>query len=341
MKKAVRQNYYLYFIIGIALIDLAITFYLKLNMNGLGWGDFNIFYLGNIFNLALAFFLIAGAIIIKNFKKEVSNLTFYLLILLSAASLLPLLIVFAVEQFHITFPEGYIFNYPVQKVYVAFLFILNESIQIFSLCVIWLIIFSYKDFSFLNALFYSVAALILLVLFSFFYTTGTITNFDEINKNGKYEVGVILGAAVWSKNQPSPLFKQRIEKTYELYKAGKISKIHVTGGNAPGEISEAEAAKNYLVELGMNEKNILFESVTSTTSEQIKYIRNELVMKKGLNKILIISDQFHLRRVLEMCKFFNVKAEGIESGYKLNWKKLLYYRVRDSIGLLLFWLFAI
>ena len=126
-----------------------------------------------------------------------------------------------------------------------------------------------------------------------------------------------------------------------MYESGKIKKIHVTGSNAPGEISEAEAARNYLIELGISKKDILFESVTSTTSEQIKFIKNELVKKQGMNKILIISDQFHLKRVLEMCRFFNVKAEGIESGYKLNWKKLLYYRLRDSIGLLLFWLFAI
>lgn len=341
MKKAIKNSSYLYIFVAAALIELFVTYYLKLSMNDLSWKDFNIFYFGNLFNLILSLLLITGILIISYLKKELKNFEKYILIILPVVFLLPVIIVFVIEQFGITFPIEYILNYPVQKVYIAFLFILNECIQIFSLFVIWFIIYSYKEFSYLNSLFYSVASIILLVLFSFFYTTGSITNFEEINKNGEYEVGVILGAAVWSKDQPSPLFKQRIEKAYELYKTRKIKKIHVTGGNAPGEISEAEAAKNYLVKLGMDEKNILFESVTSTTSEQIRFIKNELAGKRGMKKILIISDHFHLSRVLEMCKFFNIKAEGIESGYKLNWKKLLYYRVRDSFGLLLFWLFAI
>lgn len=341
MKKTVKKNYFLYIFTAAVLAELFLTFYLKLDLNGLSWKDFNIFYFGNIFNIVLSLLLIIGVVIIFYFRKELKAVDRYVILILSVASLIPLVLILFFEQLKITFPEGYIFNYPVQKVYLAFLFILSECLQIFTFFVIWLIIFSYKDFSFLNSLFYSAASIIFLMMFSYFYTTGAITNLKEINENGEYDVGVILGAAVWSKNQPSPIFKQRIEKTFELYKSGKIKKIHVTGGNAPGEISEAESAKKYLIDLGMNEKDILFESATSTTSEQIRYIKNTLVEKQGMRKILIISDHFHLKRVLEMCKFFNVNAEGIQSGYKLNWKKLLYYRVRDSIGLLLFWLFAI
>lgn len=310
-------------------------------MNGLDLSDFNIFYLGNIFNLGLSFLLIAGILVIFYFRKDLKNFEKYVFIILGFTFLLPLIAIVIIIELKISLPEGYLFNYPLSKVYVASFFIFSECIQIFSFFVILLIIFSYKEFSYLNTLFYSAASIILLVLFAFFYTIGGVTDIDEIDKNGVYEVGVILGAAVWSDNKPSPLFEQRIAKAYELYKSRKIKKILVTGGNAPGEVSEAQAAKNLLTQLGMKENDILFESGTSTTSEQIKFIKYELAGKQGLHKILIISDQFHLKRVIEMCKFFNVKAEGIVSGYKLNWKKLLYYRVRDSIGLLLFWLFAI
>jgi len=310
-------------------------------MNNMMWEDFNFFYFGNILNLALSFLLIAGILIVYYYRKEIKNFEKYVFIILGAVFTLPLFAIVLINELHIEMPQGYLFNYPLSKVYIAFLFIFSECVQLFSFFVLLLIIFSYKEFSYLNSLFYSAGSIILMVLFAFLYTIGNITDVETVNKNGTYEVGVILGAAVWSDNKPSPLFEKRIEKAYELYKSKKINKILVTGGNAPGEVSEAEAAKNYLVQLGMNEKDILFESGTSTTSEQIKFIEYELAGKQGLNKILIISDQFHLKRVLEMCKFFNVKAEGIVSGYKLNWKKLLYYRVRDSIALLLFWLFAI
>jgi hypothetical protein len=58
-------------------------------------------------------------------------------------------------------------------------------------------------------------------------------------------------------------------------------------------------------------------------------------------ELIIISDEFHLKRVEEMLDFYEINAKVVPSGYKLNFQKSLYYRIRDSIGLILFWLFAI
>ncbi len=86
---------------------------------------------------------------------------------------------------------------------------------------------------------------------------------------------------------------------------------------------------------------MLIEEKTSTTAEQIKFIRNNLSSNPHFHSILIISDQFHLARVMQMCNFFGVKAIGIQSDYHLNWEKLLYYRLRETIGLINFWIFAL
>jgi vancomycin permeability regulator SanA len=157
----------------------------------------------------------------------------------------------------------------------------------------------------------------------------------------KIDLAVVLGAAVYSDNQPSPIFMQRIEKAHELLNDGKIEKILLTGSNAPGEITESESAFQYLSSLGVKSDRIILEKETTTTSEQIRYIKNRITGSTGNKGVIVISDEFHLKRVMEMCDFFDVNAYGVASGYKLNWEKLLYYRVRDSIGLLLFWLFAI
>ena len=310
-------------------------------MNGLKFSSFQLFYFGNLLNLFLTTVIILGIIILFTTRKEITAFNKYVLLLLSAGFLLPLIVITIITSLNINFPSGYILGYATNKVIIGFLFIMNECIQVFTLLTIILLIFSYKRFTYLNALYYTTGAIIILVLFSFIYTTGYNDEFKDKNSNNSYDIAIVLGAAVWSKNQPSPLFKQRIEKAYELYNGRKVGKIHLTGGNAPGEISESQSAKNYLLELGMNEKNILLESSTATTSEQIKFIKNDLIDKWSFKNPLIVSDQFHLKRVLEMCDFFQVNAVGVESGYKLSWKKLLYYRVRDSIGLLLFWLFAI
>ena len=83
-------------------------------------------------------------------------------------------------------------------------------------------------------------------LLSFLFTF-KIDKYNSQKDKTNFDYGIILGAAVWSGNKPSPIFRGRIKKGAELFKQKIINKIHLTGGNAPGEISEAKAALNYLV----------------------------------------------------------------------------------------------
>ncbi|MCB0746652.1 MAG: YdcF family protein [Ignavibacteriae bacterium] len=179
------------------------------------------------------------------------------------------------------------------------------------------------------------------MLFTFFYTF--FTSEYNLDRNGKkFDYGIILGAAVWSGNKPSPIFMGRIDKGAELLKNKVINKIQLTGGNAPGELSEAEAALKYLQSMHkLSPKNIEVENLTSTTNEQIKFVKSNLENGDKSKKFIIISDEFHLKRVEEMVDFYNLNAEVISSNYKLNFQKSFYYRLRDSIGLIIFWFFGL
>ena len=64
-------------------------------------------------------------------------------------------------------------------------------------------------------------------------------------------IAIVFGAAVWSIDKPSPMFKARIDRSHELFKNESVHAIQVTGGNAPGELSEAQTALNRLIELGV------------------------------------------------------------------------------------------
>lgn len=203
-----------------------------------------------------------------------------------------------------------------------------------------MLILGKKVLIFLKSVLFSSVVVICLLLFSFIYTSIKDNDF-EYDSSRKSDVAVVLGAAVWSKDKASPIFAARINKANNLYNSGMVRKVQVTGGNAPGEISEAEVAYNYLVRYGVNPKDILIESKTASTSEQIAFIRWNLVESKMMKKIIIVSDKFHLRRVEEICKFYNVKAEGISSDLKFNWYKTAFYNFRDSVALLFFWLFAL
>jgi uncharacterized SAM-binding protein YcdF (DUF218 family) len=168
------------------------------------------------------------------------------------------------------------------------------------------------------------------------------TKNDHLNYAGlKGDIAVVFGAAVWGKNRPSPVFKERILKSLELYQRKIVPKIAVTGGFARGEISEAEVARNFLIKENVPISDIFLENKSSSTIEQVHFIRDYLCKMKKMRNIIAVSDFFHLRRISEICIFNNINVIGISSNLPSIEENTFIYVFRESIGLILFWKFGV
>jgi vancomycin permeability regulator SanA len=207
---------------------------------------------------------------------------------------------------------------------------------------VWLRIFTEKDFIFLRVIFNSVIIVILLLLAAYFYIEIKMKSYSENwNNMSNKNAAVVLGAAVWSDNQPSPTLASRIDKAAKLYKNGIVKKIQLTGSNAPGELTEAEVALNYLLKKDVDTSDIYIENQTTSTNEQIRFVKKNLVSSKKFENIFIISDQYHLARVSEISKFYNLNVILAASELELSFESLLYSRLRECIAVAMFWCFAL
>jgi vancomycin permeability regulator SanA len=154
-------------------------------------------------------------------------------------------------------------------------------------------------------------------------------------------IAVVLGAAVWSGNLPSPTLAGRVNKAIELLNNGYSGRILVTGSSAPGEMTEAEVAYDYLVKKGVDTTLISVETATRSTTEQIQFIKNRLAGLESIDDIIVISDYYHLPRVIEISKFFNLDIKVAESRHIVDYENRIYNKVRESIALFIFWSFAL
>ncbi len=324
----------------LSILNVLIIYLIKYDLNSIAISKFNFDNLGN-----LAPIIIEGIFLLMLFTaffipKEFSFTTTALLYILSTVSLLLLLFGYLHFKFHLQLADNYLFGYPAEKVITGFSLSTGILAQIFLCVLLFNLWFNQSYIVYIRSILLTIVLFVITFVSVFIYTT--VQDYKQItSKPGSNNIGVVLGAAVWKHDQPSPIFKGRIEKANQLYRNKIIYKIQLCGSNAPGEVSEAKAALNYAIKLGINKLSVLVEEKTSTTAEQIKFIRDKLSSNRNFNEILIISDQFHLTRVIEMCKFFGVKAKGIQSDYHLNWEKLLYYRVRETAALINFWIFAL
>lgn len=323
----------------IIIANLFFLFYLKYSSHNLRFIDFSFELIGNLINIAFSFLIILG-ILILYFKK--SSVPLSIIYLLTGLLNLFLLLVVLINFLNIPSQEYYLLSLSFIQVLIIISFSLFQLTQLFFMLNVWLKILKIEKLIYLRALVNSIFIAIGLLIFALiFINTKPIIRKGATLGCNKPSIAVVLGAAVWSDNKPSPSLAFRVDRAAELFKDGIVNKIQLTGGNAPGELSEAEVSLNHILKKGISRDNIWIEKNTTSTIEQVRFIKEELIKKKQFNSVVIISDIYHLQRVKVICNFYNVKAEVAASNLNLKTDKIIFYQLRECIALVLFWLFAL
>lgn len=338
-RKGVLQPLLVYLL---PLLNLVLLLFLKHFSHGISVYDTNFFYIGNALNILFWFSLLVTTITIniKNKANFESNLSKTIRILLVAILLISIAGLIQYSSLHLS--SIYILGAFGEKILIGFFYITSQGLILILVFYYWSLITKSKSLIWLKTLVNASITMLLLFLFSFFYSQRFPRTDVEITETlSKADIAVVLGAAVWTGNKPSDILALRINKAVEIYNKRKTERIQLTGSNAPGELSEAEVAFNYIKNFSIPEKDIFLETETTSTTDQVKFIKNNLINKKGFENIIVISEKFHLKRVKEVGKFFRIDVHLVNSDIKLNQRKLIYYKVREGIALLMFWLFAI
>lgn len=118
---------------------------------------------------------------------------------------------------------------------------------------------------------------------------------------------VIVPGARCKNEKPMLALKYRLDAAYEYYVIHDGVKIITTGAASEGEaISEAEAAKRYLVSLGANESDVITEEHSTNTIENLEFASDIAGKDK---EYLIVSNGFHMFRIDLISKYLGIKHE--------------------------------
>lgn len=115
------------------------------------------------------------------------------------------------------------------------------------------------------------------------------------------DAAIVLGAEVWGE-KPSPVFRERINHGINLYKSNRVNKLIFTGGRGEGKkFAESIVAKNYSIRQGVAAVDILTETQSRTTYQNLYYAK-KVAQNQSLNQFLIVSDPLHMKRSMLMAK---------------------------------------
>lgn len=161
------------------------------------------------------------------------------------------------------------------------------------------------------------------------------TSLEEIPNN---RVGLVLGTSKkLTDGQPNPYYTNRITSTIELFKAGKIEFILVSGDNGSIYYNEPYTFKKDLILGGIPEDKIFLDYAGFRTLDSM--IRAKSIF--GLDSVTVISQEFHVQRAIFLAEQKDLTAIGFaakdistKQGLKVNIREY-FARVKVFIDLAL------
>ncbi|MFD3539272.1 vancomycin high temperature exclusion protein [Streptomyces sp. NPDC058662] len=120
------------------------------------------------------------------------------------------------------------------------------------------------------------------------------------------EVAVVFGAGLWN-GRPTPYLADRLDTAAELYRAGKVKVVLVTGDNSRADYDEPDAMRGYLTEQGVPDERIVSDYAGFDTWDSC--VRAKEIF--GVERAVLITQGFHIRRAVALCQAAGLEAYGV------------------------------
>ncbi|WP_424213889.1 SanA/YdcF family protein [Streptomyces sp. BI20] len=119
-------------------------------------------------------------------------------------------------------------------------------------------------------------------------------------------VAVVFGAGLLG-DRPTPYLARRLDAAAELYRAGRVRVVLVTGDNGRASYDEPSAMHRYLTARGVPAERIVSDYAGFDTWDSCSRARRIF----GVDRAVLISQGFHVRRAVALCGAAGIEAQGV------------------------------
>jgi len=120
-------------------------------------------------------------------------------------------------------------------------------------------------------------------------------------------VAIIFGAEIYRNGTPSPMLADRIRAGVELYNAGKVRALLLTGDNSEASYNEPEAMRRFALSLGVPDSALVLDYAGFRTYDSCYRARDIFKVESAI----LVTQAFHLDRALFTCAGLGIDAVGV------------------------------
>jgi SanA protein len=136
---------------------------------------------------------------------------------------------------------------------------------------------------------------------------------DSVTMSPTGKIAIVFGAGLLRDGTPSPVLRDRVSTAAQLYFAGKVQKILMSGDNRFIDYNEPASMQAYAINLGVPSEAIILDYAgrrTYDTCYRAKHIF-------GLEEAILVTQRYHLTRALFTCNGIGLKSTGVAADMRI------------------------
>jgi len=142
-------------------------------------------------------------------------------------------------------------------------------------------------------------------------------------------VAIVFGAGLWRNGTASPVLQDRVQTAADLYFAGKVEKILMSGDNRFVDYNEPAVMGALALSLGVPQEAIVLDYAGRRTYDTC--YRAKIIF--GVTGAILVTQAFHLPRAIYLCNQLSVDSVGVEADLRVyRPASVLYWNIRELLA---------
>jgi SanA protein len=133
--------------------------------------------------------------------------------------------------------------------------------------------------------------------------------YDSVEETPSAPVAIVFGAGLYRDGTPMPVLADRVAAAVDLYKAGKVRKLILSGDNRVPDYNEPEAMRRYALSLGVPGEDLVPDYAGRRTYDSCYRARFVFNVRRAV----MVTQDYHLPRALYLCSEMGIDAVGLAS----------------------------
>lgn len=149
---------------------------------------------------------------------------------------------------------------------------------------------------------------------------GQVAIVQSIDEAPSSQVAIVLGARVFHGGRLSYVLADRVDTGIDLYRAGKVKKLLLTGDHGRTAYDEVNSMRRYALSKGVPPEDIFMDHAGFNTYDSMYRARDVFEVKSAI----IVTQKFHLARSVYTARALGIDAVGVPADKHIYMKAALF-----------------